>query len=59
MFIEIESKKANIVVGCLYKHPVMATKEFNKNIITNILDRINTEGKRLVLLGDFISTSSF
>ena len=54
MFIEIESKrKPNIVVGCLYKHPVMPTKEFNKNIITNIFSRINMEGKRLVLLGDF------
>ena len=52
-FIEIESKKANIVVECLYKHPVMPTKKFNKNIITNILDRIDMEGKRLVLLGDF------
>ena len=53
-FIEIESKKkANIVVGCLYKHPVIPTKEFNKNIITNILNKINMEGKRLVLLGGF------
>ena len=31
----------------------MPTKEFNKNIITNIFSRINMEGKRLVLLGDF------
>ena len=53
-FIEIESKKkANIVVGCFYKHPVMSTREFNKDIMTNILNKINTEGKRLVLLGDF------
>ena len=46
-------KRANIVVGCLYKHPVMSTREFNKDIMTNIPNKINTEGKRLVLLGDF------
>ena len=31
----------------------MSTREFNKDIMTNILNKINTEGKRLVLLGDF------
>ena len=53
-FIEIEcKKKANIIVECVYKHPVMQTRDFNKNILETIFDKINREGKRLVLLGDF------
>ena len=53
-FVEIECrKKANIIVGCLYKHPVMSTGDFNDNFLANLLERINREGKRLILLGDF------
>ena len=52
-FIEIEcKKKAIIIVGCVYKHPVMQTRDFNKDILETIFDKINREGKRLVLLGD-------
>ena len=53
-FIEVESKKkANIIIGCLYKHPTMSVKEFNLSVMGPVLDLINKEGKRLVLLGDF------
>ena len=53
-FVEIECrKKANIIVGCLYKHPVMPTGVFNENFLANLLNMINREGKRLILLGDF------
>ena len=37
----------------MYKHPVIQTRDFNKNILETIFDMINREGKRLVLLGDF------
>ena len=37
----------------MYKHPVMSTGEYNKNVMMHVLDKINKEGKRLVLLGDF------
>ena len=51
-FVEIECrKKANIIVGCLYKHPVMSKGDFNDNFLANLLERINREGKRLILLG--------
>ena len=53
-FFEIElRKKANIIVGCLYKHAVMSTGDFNNNFLENLLERINREGKRLILLGNF------
>ena len=31
----------------------MLTREFSKNVMTKILNKINLDGKRLVLLGDF------
>lgn len=53
-FAEIECrKKANIIVGCLYKHPIMSIVDFNMNFLNKILEKISKEGKRLVLLGDF------
>ena len=53
-FIEIlNSKKSNIFVGCLYKHPVMDNTDFNKNYLNPILDKISKENKQVFLLGDF------
>ena len=52
MFIEIINiKKANIVVGCIYKHPNMDVIEFN-NHLTQILE-VSKEQKQIFLLGDF------
>ena len=31
----------------------MSKGEYNKNVMTHVLDKINKEGKRMVLLGDF------
>ena len=31
----------------------MSTGDFNDNFLANLLERINREGKRLILLGDF------
>ena len=44
-FIEIiNSKKSNIVVGCVYKHPNMDVLDFN-SLITQLLDKISKEQK--------------
>ena len=46
-FIEkINSKKSNIIVGCLYKQPVMDVTDFNKNPLLNpLLDKLSKENK--------------
>ena len=36
-FIEINSKKSNIIVGCFYKHSVMDVADFNKNYLNPLL----------------------
>ena len=52
-FIEIiNSKKSNIVVGCVYKHPNMDVLDFN-SLINQLLDKISNEQKQFFLLGDF------
>ena len=53
-FIEIlNSRKSNIIVGCLYKHPNMDVFDFNKNDLTTLLDRLSKENKQVFLLGDY------
>ena len=50
MFIEIiNTKKANIVVGCIYKHPNMDVLEFNNQM----LEKLSKEQKQIFLLRDF------
>ena len=52
-FIEtINSKKSNIVVSCVYKHPNMDVLDFN-SLINQLLDKISKEQKKIFLLGDF------
>ena len=48
----INSKKSNIVVGCVYKHPNMDVLDFNSPI-NQLLDKISKEQKQIFLLGDF------
>ena len=53
IFVEIiYPKKTNIIVGCIYKHPCMAIKEFN-DFLSPILEQISLENKTVILLGDF------
>ena len=54
-FIEIiNSRKSNIIVGCLYKHPNMDVSDFNnKNHLNTLLDKLSKENKQVFLLGDF------
>ena len=45
----INSKKSNIIVGCLYKHPVMDVSDFNNPL----LDKPSKENKQVFLHSDF------
>ena len=53
-FIEtINSRKSNIIVGYLYKHPNMDVSDFNKNYLNTLLDKLSKENKQASLLDDF------
>ena len=53
-FIEIILKnKKNIIVGCVYKHPLMSVDDFNDHYINPLLSKIVKEKKSILLLGDF------
>ena len=53
-FIEIcNPKKANIIIGCIYKHPNMKINEFNDDYLNEILYKLSKENKTTFLLGDF------
>lgn len=54
VFVEIIFKsKVNVVVGCIYKHPLLDTDIFNNNYLSLFLQKASKENKTLVLLGDF------
>ena len=54
IFIEIINPKGkNIIVGCIYKHPTMNTSEFNHYFLQNLLEKLSSENKNIVLMGDF------
>ena len=49
----INSRKSNIIVGYLYKHPNMDVSDFNKNYLNTLLDKLSKENKEASLLDDF------
>ena len=49
----INSRKSNIIVGYLYKHPNMDVSDFNKNYLNTLLDKLSKESKQASLLDDF------
>ena len=52
-FVEIiNSKKSNMIVGTIHRHPKMDVTEFN-NFLNSLLKKINQEQKTEFLLGDF------
>ena len=52
-FIELLIKgKKNIIIGCIYKHPLLDIDEFN-TLFCQVLDKISRENKEVYLLGDF------
>ena len=53
VFVEIIfPNKANLIVGCIYRHPCMTISEFN-DVISPLLQQISIENKTVILLGDF------
>ena len=54
VFVEVVLKsKKNIVIGCVYKHPLIDIDLFNNQYLSPVLKSIENEGKSLTLLGDF------
>ena len=56
IFIEIQfSKKKNLIVGCIYRHPSsgIPIQDFVKSHLDPILCKISSENKQCVLMGDF------
>ena len=40
-FIKImKNKQKNIIIGCIYKHPKQGTRDFNKNYILLLMDKL-------------------
>ena len=53
-FIEIiNHKKSNLIVGCIYRHPAMDLNEFNDYYHNELLHKLYSENKSVILLGDF------
>ena len=53
-FAEIHVKnKPNIVVGAIYRHHLLSPSDFTNNFLSPLLEKVNRQGKLLVLLGDF------
>ena len=53
-FIEIcNTKRTNIIIGCIYKHPNMNINEFNDDYLNELLDKLSKENQTIFLLGDF------
>lgn len=54
VFIEVESSgNKNCIIGCIYKHPNMPVKDFNENFLSELLKKLETENKDIILMGDF------
>ena len=48
VFVEVVLKsRKNIVIGCVYKHPLMDIDLFNNQYISPVLKSIENEGKSL------------
>ena len=54
VFIEIlQENKENVIVGCIYRHPCMSPQEFNDFYLKNLTEKLRSENKEVILLGDF------
>lgn len=54
IFVELVLKgRKNIIVGCIYKHPLMSLDDFNNYYLSPLLSKIDKEKKTVLLLGDF------
>ena len=53
-FIElINSKKQNVLIGCVYRHQSINQEEFNKYYLNNLLEKLAMEKKPVFHLSDF------
>ena len=53
-FIDINQKDLkNIVAGCIYRHPCMQQSEFNDEYLKPVSEKLISENKKVILLGDF------
>ena len=53
-FIEIiNHKKSNILAGCIYIHPVVDLNEFKDYYLNELLHKLSSENKSVILLSDF------
>ena len=53
-FVEICNKiHKNGIVGCIYRHPSMDINEFNDDFLNPLLESIESDNKKLFLVGDF------
>jgi hypothetical protein len=53
-FIEIsQTRRKNIICGCIYKHPNLPPDQFFEECLLKILDKITKEDKLITLMGDF------
>lgn len=39
----LSAKKTSFLDGCIYKHPHVPTKDFNKNLFSSLLEKISKE----------------
>ena len=55
IFIEILTKNSkNILVGSIYRHPCMHSKQFNNLFLKSLTNKLSKESdKEIILLGDF------
>ena len=53
LYWNFEPQKVNILIGCIYKHPLMDLNNFSTNYLNNFLDTVSIEQKSVFLLDDF------
>ena len=52
-FIEVIQNKDTFIAGCICRHPSMEISDFNKYYLSNLIEKLSSENKKIVLLGDF------
>ena len=56
VFIEIiQQDSKNIVAGCIYRHACMQQSEFNDEYLKPLSEKLISENKKVILVGDFNS----
>ncbi|XP_065642482.1 uncharacterized protein LOC136074109 [Hydra vulgaris] len=54
IFVEIEKPcESNIIIGCIYRHPLMNQHEFTSSHLTPLLEKLSNEKKKIFQMGDF------